>query len=247
MPFTVEDFPDLIRLLEQHPEWRAELRRQVLSDELLALPELVRQLVDAQARTDQRIAELIEQTAQRFQEMGDRIEALTVRTEQGFQELIASIKALTRQVGGLTDEVGTLKSDMLEPRYRDRGPAHFGRLARRLRALSTSALADLLDDAVGAGRLDDAEREEVLRTDLVLTGRRREDQSEVYLLAEVSVGIGPYDVDRAADRSALLGKLGRPVIAIAAGRSVTAEAADLARARGVILRLDGSEAPPQLV
>jgi len=38
MPFTVEDFQDLIRLLAQHPEWQAELRLHVLSDELLELP-----------------------------------------------------------------------------------------------------------------------------------------------------------------------------------------------------------------
>ncbi len=53
MPFTVRDFPDLLRLLEQHPEWQAELRRQVLTEELLELPALVRRLTEAQARTDE--------------------------------------------------------------------------------------------------------------------------------------------------------------------------------------------------
>ena len=38
MAFTVRDFRDLVELLEQHPEWRAELRRLVLTEELLALP-----------------------------------------------------------------------------------------------------------------------------------------------------------------------------------------------------------------
>ncbi|MCX7623940.1 MAG: hypothetical protein N2Z82_09365, partial [Thermomicrobium sp.] len=37
--FTVEDFTDLVRLLEQYPEWRAQLRRLLLSEELLTLPE----------------------------------------------------------------------------------------------------------------------------------------------------------------------------------------------------------------
>ena len=41
MPFTADEFHDLIRLVEAHPEWRAELRRLVLTDELLALPEHV--------------------------------------------------------------------------------------------------------------------------------------------------------------------------------------------------------------
>lgn len=50
MPFTVEEFYDLIRLLEERPEWRAELRRLTLTDELLALPELVRELAEAKWR-----------------------------------------------------------------------------------------------------------------------------------------------------------------------------------------------------
>ena len=110
-----------------------------------------------------------------------------------------------------------------------------------------STLADRLDDAVDEGRLDNDEREELLLADLVLTGRRREDQAEIFLLAEFSAGIGPYDIERAADRSRLLQKLGLPVVAIAAGRSVTSEAADLASVRGVLLRLEGSVAPPRLV
>ena len=48
MPFTIEDFGDLVKLLGQHPEWQAELRRHVLSEELLELPALVRQLAEAQ-------------------------------------------------------------------------------------------------------------------------------------------------------------------------------------------------------
>ena len=39
MPFAVEEFRDLLRILEEHPEWRAQLRQQVLSEGLLRLPE----------------------------------------------------------------------------------------------------------------------------------------------------------------------------------------------------------------
>ncbi len=44
MAFTVQEPSDLARLLVEHPEWRLELRRLLLSDELLSLPELMRQL-----------------------------------------------------------------------------------------------------------------------------------------------------------------------------------------------------------
>ena len=60
MAFNVEEFQDLIRLLQERPEWRADLRRLVLTYELLALPELIRELMQAQQRTSIRIERLEE-------------------------------------------------------------------------------------------------------------------------------------------------------------------------------------------
>src|SRR6266850_4163986 len=75
MPFTVEEFRDLVRILEERPEWRAELRRLVLIDELLTLPELVRDLIEVQRRTTEQVAVLVE--AQRHTE--ERVTALENR------------------------------------------------------------------------------------------------------------------------------------------------------------------------
>ena len=38
MSFTITDLDDLKQLLRGHPEWRAELRELILTDELVALP-----------------------------------------------------------------------------------------------------------------------------------------------------------------------------------------------------------------
>ena len=46
MAFTVDDFQDLVSLLEQRPEWRGELRRLVLTEELLGLPAIVAGLAE---------------------------------------------------------------------------------------------------------------------------------------------------------------------------------------------------------
>ncbi len=50
MPFTVDDFHDFVRLLEERPEWRAEMRRLLLSDEYLAVPEQIAEFRDADQR-----------------------------------------------------------------------------------------------------------------------------------------------------------------------------------------------------
>src|SRR5690242_12227486 len=115
MPFTTDEFHDLIRLVEAHPEWRAELRRLVLTDELLALPEQVGALtreVTTLATAQQRLTE--------------QMTTLTVQ-----------VTSLAQSVQTLTDDVGMLKGKSLEADYRTQGPAYFGRLIRRPHVLTS--------------------------------------------------------------------------------------------------------------
>jgi uncharacterized protein YlxW (UPF0749 family) len=72
MAYTVNEFRDMLDLLEQHPEWLAQLRALVLTRELLDLPKslqelaaqvnaltaAVQELTAAQKRTDERLEEL---------------------------------------------------------------------------------------------------------------------------------------------------------------------------------------------
>ncbi|MBI4494259.1 MAG: hypothetical protein HY690_15845 [Chloroflexi bacterium] len=102
MPFSVEDFQDLLRLLEQRPTWRAELRRFVLADELLELPVLVRRLAEAQERTEQRLQALAEAQARtdgRLEHVETALERLAqaqVRTEERLDRLEATVERLAQ-------------------------------------------------------------------------------------------------------------------------------------------------------
>jgi hypothetical protein len=128
----IEDFQDLIRLLQARPEWRADLRRVVLTDELLALPE---QVACLQAETDRRFHELAE--AQRRTE--ERVAALAEaqnRINEQIAALTRVVYALTEDVRVLKIDIGDLKDDNLERRYREKAPAYFGRLVRRMHVLS---------------------------------------------------------------------------------------------------------------
>ncbi len=210
MPFTVEDFHDLIRLLETRPEWREEIRRLVLTHELLALPELVRSLAVAQQHTEQQVAALA---------------AAQERTEARLHRL--------------TDEVGVLKGDALERRYRERAFAYFASLVRRPHVVFGDELVDLLTEAIAQGRLSEAEANEVAQADVIVHGRRREDDSPVYLVVEVSWGVGPSDVRRAAERAVLLSRMGVLAMPVVAGARVVPEAQTLARELKVLQVTDG--------
>jgi hypothetical protein len=124
----IKDFHDVVRLLEEHPEWRTELRRLILTDDLLALPrqvnrltEQVTMLVDAQARTDARVAALAEaqtRTEARLGELAEaqartdaRVAALAeaqTRTEARLGELAEAQARTEAQLALLSDRVGVL-------------------------------------------------------------------------------------------------------------------------------------------
>jgi hypothetical protein len=112
----------------------------------------------------------------------DALAEAQARTEQQLHELTARMGQLAgaqagteAHVGTLAGRVGLLAGEVFELRYASRAPAYFSRVARRLRVLDPSTLADLLEDAVREGRLTEAEREAVLDADLVVSGRRRDD------------------------------------------------------------------------
>jgi hypothetical protein len=109
MPFTVADFHDLIRLLEEHPDWQTELRRVLFSQDLLDLPRTVQELATAQRRTEEAITRLTERMEQGF------TEAATER-----HELRQDLTQLTGRVDRVTDRVEQGFADAAEDRQRIR-------------------------------------------------------------------------------------------------------------------------------
>ncbi len=251
MPFTVEDFHDLVRLLEERPEWRAEMRRLVLSDEYLAVPEQIAEFRrDAEQRfreVDEQIAEVRREVAEVRQEVAElRQEVAELRrdTESQFSRVVLQIGQLQTDMKTVKDDVAQLKGENLERRYHERAHAYFGRLIRKAQVVTPEELSGMLEDAEGRGVLSASDRDEVGWADLVLRGRWRADDRHVMVLAEISSVVDRHDVLRATDRATLLAKLGTPVVPVVAGASVTERAADMARSRNVWQMLNGRVVEP---
>jgi DNA-binding transcriptional MerR regulator len=236
MAFTIEDFRDLIGLLGQHPEWRTELRRWVLSDDLLALPQTMHELAEAQRRTEERVGQL----AARMDELTQRMDELTQRMDQLAQRMEQLVEVQTR----MGSDLERLKGSDLERRYRERAHAYFSRVLRRIHVLSGDELTALLEEALTHKQLSEEEADDILQADVILRGRRREDGTEVYGMVEVSWGIGLSDVQRAATRATLLARTGMPAIPIVAGFWMTPEAQEPARAFQVWQVTNGRVTPP---
>jgi outer membrane murein-binding lipoprotein Lpp len=310
MALGADDFHDLVSLLEQHPEWRAELRRLLLSEEILTLPELVRELVESQKRTDELMQQLtarvddltarmeqltarvddlaarmeqlaarVDDLAARMEQLTARVDDLTARMEQltarvddlaarmeqltarvddlaarmeqltarvddltaRMEQLTATVQSLTQSVQRIGDDVAKMKEFYLEQRYHSRAAMYFGRLIRRTRAIQYDDLCHILDDALDQGILTEEERDDLIETDVVVRGRRRTDGEEVYLIVEVSWGIGPHDVQRAARRARVFAKLGWQTMPVVAGGWANTDARTAAQQDGVIILLDGGQ------
>ena len=187
MAFTVDDFHDLVRLLEAHPDWKQDLRRLVLTDELLSLPGIVRDLAAAQQETVARLTELA---------------AAQQRTEEQLAALTARVDELAAAQQRTEGRLGRLVGDVLEERFRHRAATWLGRVGlRRVRLIPDSEWVDAPDDAVDTGRLTPADREALLLTDA--RARARDADGEVWVAVEVSATIDRHDVERARERAVI--------------------------------------------
>lgn len=149
MAFTVRDFHDLVEILEEQPAWRAELRRLVLTDEILGLPQALRDLA-------QSVRELAE-SQRRYEEKSEthfaKIETDIHELKTDVSQLKVDVSQLKVDVVRSDTRVGRLDERTLQQQVRERLPTYLSRLALRLRPLNNADFAELLEIAAEEGHI----------------------------------------------------------------------------------------------
>ncbi|MGQ9488203.1 MAG: hypothetical protein ACUVSE_10655, partial [Armatimonadota bacterium] len=169
----------------------------------------------------------------RLDELAERVDQLTQRMD-----------ALVTWANRVTDDLGKLKQWSLEHLYSSRAPAFFGKMVKRAHALTSEELDAMLDDALEAGKITLEERDDLLLTDLVVRGRWHEDGEPVYLVVEISWGIGLDDTRRVRERAQTFTKLGVRAVPVVAGERATEDARAEAHEFGIWQVTDGRIYPP---
>lgn len=233
MAFTVNDYRDLYRLLEEHPEWRADLRRLLLADDILELPRITREL-----------AERLDQLTQRVDDLTVRMDQLTQRVDQlavQIAQLVRTVDSLANGQKVLTERVGDLIGWRVEANYRERPYAYFGVAMRKARTIRPDDIPEV-ERAREDGRISDRDWRDLLALDVLIQGRVgvAERARDVYLALEASSVINRTDVDRAFERAEILRGLGLPAIPAVGGNEITPDAEALARQRGVAVSTAGA-------
>ena len=183
---TINDIHDLVRIVEAHPEWRSELQRVLLTQELLAMPERLGMLTVVTAN----LAATGEATNQRL---------------DGIEGSLGSLNTSMNDVRGYTlgGQTGTrlrqrLAStlDLTHPRTLWMAK-HYVQPPGRAEEFNKE-----MEEALDNGKILDAEFNRLQDTDMVMRARDVDGRT-VYVAIEASGVIGSGDIGRAR-RSALI-------------------------------------------
>jgi flagellar biosynthesis/type III secretory pathway chaperone len=210
MAFTVEDFEDLLRILEQKPEWQERMRRAILSRELLELPErllsLVQQLIESDARNREQIAELT-RTVQRHDEILQRHDKQIAELVQVVRELAEAQRRtearLERLENRLEGEIGRQSGERYEREVVASAPVFFyggqgGGLGNPMvQDQLRQWLQPLFEQGVEISHLANP-----FRADIIWW------KGDRVMVVEVGIKVSRDDVNRAAARAELLRRAG---------------------------------------
>ena len=226
---------DIIRALQEHPEWREPLLNALLTDQYRQLPTRADRLEEALAR----LAEESAKTDQRLAEMAARMEESRRQTDQRFAEITSDLRALTETVRNLIrrfdSELGSVKGMTLEMLYRDNATTILGKHFRNLRLVDRGQyLQEMLDQHP----ITDNEWKQLVSSDVMVHGVHRLTGKEYLMVWEVSWVIDDHDVERAADRAQILRQWQANALPVVAGKALTASAHQAAQERGVLVILD---------
>ena len=221
----------LVEALRNDPEFREDLRRQLLTAELLELPEKFAQFV---AATEQRftkletaLADFVAATEQRFARLETALSQFAEQTNLRLQALEEAQTRIQNDVAELKTDMTEVKSDVAELKtetrringrldngfganYEIKVANNFGSLAgqfQRIQVLKAAMfrpdanLTELIADAEDEAHITPDQANELLAADLIAVGRSRADRRVIYVAAEVSISISDNDVHRAAARA----------------------------------------------
>ena len=239
MAFTVEDFEDLLRILEERPEWQERMRRAILTRDLLELPadfaqlrQIVQELAEAQRRTEQRVEELAE--AQRRTEQ--RVEMLTAAHEV----LAAEVRELRAIVAQLGDTVAGLSATVAE--------------MQRTFNEQLGRLEQWQEGETGRRKGEQYERDTVGDAPVLFFGGRGGSPKEPEVRAQVGNWLRPYFLQGYGIterenplRANLIWRKGDRVAVVEIGVKISRDDVNRAKARANTLRQAGIDAFPVVI
>ena len=202
----IDTIEDLMRILDDHPEWLEAMRMRLLTRELIEMPQ---RLAEFMAATNERLGNL----EGRFDKLEERFDKL----EERFDKLEGRFDNLEGRFDKMAIDVGNLKGAHAKSVAISEADVIAESVGLRLtRVLAGQEISDL------ARRKDvtDIPRNEMLsfrRADVIMEAADP-DSAVSYVAVEVSYTVNERDVERAVRNAGMLARFtGKPAHAVVAG------------------------------
>ena len=241
MTLAIDTIEDLVRVLDDNPEWLEILRARILTRELLELPrkfaefaeETNRRFDEQNARFDQQDARFDQQDARfdqqdarfdqqdaRFDEQSLRMDRLAAETSRRFDEHDARFDEQARAIQRLQDDVGILKA----AHARNAALRDYGWLTRNMGLQPVRIMPiDEVDEFAIALRgmgVSRNEMESFRKSDMIIEAAD-EDGGTRYIAVEVSFTVDERDTGRAMRNALFLTRItNAPASAAVVGSSI---------------------------
>lgn len=214
MGYFINTIEDLERILRENPEWRERIRTLILEEELRRLPARFERFVEEE-----------------FRPLKADVEVL----KEDMKVVKGDVEILKKDVAILKIDVAKLRGESFERKVRENAPAFLGRVIRRLRPIDKFTLADILDDAIDSGLIDEDMKDFALKVDFAGKGRLKETGKEVHLALEATLTLYPEDVEKVFKRAMIISKaVGQETIPVVVYLNAKEEALSLAEEIGVL-------------
>ena len=220
---TINTIEDLLRLLDENPEWVEALRARLLTQDLLDLPERFSQFAAEMQDFRAEVNRFVEATNRRF----EAIEARQARVENDIKEIRQDVGELSQDMKVVRRDIAVLRGSHAKNAALSSATTIARSMGlRRTKTLSEDDLWDMTDSAdtsdIHANVLNSFRR-----ADLVMEATDTEGEV-CYIATEVSFTVHRIDISRATRNSRFLTRFtGRPAFAAVAGEYVADDIQDV--------------------
>jgi multidrug efflux pump subunit AcrA (membrane-fusion protein) len=251
----------VLELAAQYKQQQEQLNRiEQTANRALEVAERALQVAERAQQTAERaneIAERAQQTAERALQTAERANEIAERAQQtseraeGTAEHALQVALETRDIVNdmqkrltrVETDVADLKGMSMELMARKLLPGVLGKLVRKLRVYEPDEFYRVMEEA---DLLSADELAEVVSADVFAHGQLRSNDTPRWFVVEASWGLGIKDVERAAQRAAILTQNGAPAIGTVLGRRITADARKRAQQLGVLVVVNGATRNPEV-
>ena len=231
---TINTIEDLVRIMDEHPDWVEAMRVRLLSREVLELPQTIAILAEAvesfAASTDKRLDTVEARLAQhdvRFDAVDAKLEAVDARfdavdarfdmVDARFDSADSRFESMENNIQKLRNEIAPIKGAHARNAAIEDAAVIAGDLGlRRTKTLTREELWDIAETA-DTSNIPTNELRSFRRADLILEAANQSGEL-CYIAVEISFTANGRDTDRAIRNAGFLERFTeKPAIAVVAG------------------------------